>query len=571
MDVNDSRFEENVLNELNDLESDFSDEEDQNVEVNAALESEHDTTSEVEASDDERESQDQNDDRFFISRNNFRWSKVEPRRNVRNPAHNILRIGNRRCLQNQNEVNVWDTFFTEDMLNIILEWTNKKLHDLRTRFNKNITELNDIDIVELRALIGFLLFTAIFKSNRENVDALFATDGTGREIFRLIMSKKRFLTLLAVLRFDNPETRRERRADDKAAAIAELFDLFIQNCQYNYSVGSNACIDEMLVSFRGRCAFKMFMPKKPDKYGIKLMCVTDAQTNYLFNAYVYSGRDSDGNGLSNEEKTFPKPTQATIRLVRPLYGSNRNITGDNWFSSIELVKKLKDNGLTYVGTLNKRKREIPGEFQPHRTRRVGESLYGFTNSITLLSYVPKRNRAVILLSSMHHTIEIDQDNNLPEIIAYYNSTKNGVDGLDRMCNTYSCIRRTKRWPMVLFYRIIDICAVNAFIFYQSQTVHEDFRRLDYLKRVAMELLSAHVKRRFYNTRISRDLRSGIKRVFKIVDEEVRDDPSTSRMEQRKTCIICPSKKKKRTSYLCNQCKKPACLDCLKKICTTCFE
>lgn len=48
-----------------------------------------------------------------------------------------------------------------------------------------------------------------------------------------------------------------------------------------------------------------------------------------------------------------------LGLVEPVSGSNGNITCDNWFSSLSLVKKLRSKNLTYVATIRQRRREIP--------------------------------------------------------------------------------------------------------------------------------------------------------------------------------------------------------------------
>lgn len=190
----------------------------------------------------------------------------------------------------------------------------------------------------------------------------------------------------------------------------------------------------------------------------------------------------------------------------------------------------------------------------------------------MISYVPKRNKAVVLLSSMHHDKCNDEEGEKPEIILFYNSTKNGVDGLDKMCSNYSCIRRTKRWPQVLFYRLIDICAVNSYVLYNSKN-SENARNIDrytFLSEIADELCKPHMLRRYNNPKISRDVRASIKRILKIEDTD--PGPQTSeKLEKRGTCTICPAKKKKRTSYLCKKCKKPACLDCLEKICVVCYH
>lgn len=54
--------------------------------------------------------------------------------------------------------------------------------------------------------------------------------------------------------------------------------------------------------------------------------------------------------LSEDEKRYGKPTQAVLRLSKPLFDSNRIVTTDNRISSIELVDILFDKGLTFVRT-----------------------------------------------------------------------------------------------------------------------------------------------------------------------------------------------------------------------------
>lgn len=51
--------------------------------------------------------------------------------------------------------------------------------------------------------------------------------------------------------------------------------------------------------------------------------------------------------------------------------------------------------------MRKNKAEIPKEFLPDKTQQAGSVLFGFQKDMTLVSFVPKKNKAVILLSSMH--------------------------------------------------------------------------------------------------------------------------------------------------------------------------
>lgn len=66
-----------------------------------------------------------------------------------------------------------------------------------------------------------------------------------------------------------------------------------------------------------------------------------------------------------------KPTQCLVKLCKPIENMNRNITADNYFSSIETPDELCNRWLTYVGTMRKIKLAIPNEFHANDNWRVG--------------------------------------------------------------------------------------------------------------------------------------------------------------------------------------------------------
>lgn len=521
-------------------------------------------------------SQLQTRNRNYFGKNRFRWSSVPIASRTRTQRHNIvsqaqgLKSAYHDILNDSTTpLDLWSLLFTDEMLGNIVIHTNDKIRQLRPKYKKQGC-VHDVDLIELKAFIGFLFYTAIFKENREHYTSWYSSDGSGRDIYRCILSKNRFEILMKAIRFDDAGTRTQRRETDISAPIAELFSSFIQNCQKVYSIGTCACIDEMLVAFRGRCRFRMFMPKKPAKYGLKIMCLADARNGYLLNAYIYLGKDSDGTNLTPEQTRFSKPTQAVLRLISPIEGSNRNITADNWFCSVELVDVLKDKKLSLVGTLKKNKKEIPPEFKPNRRRDIGTSVFGFTKNITLTSFVPRKNSAVVLISSMHHTANVDDNTKKPEIILYYNDTKIGVDLLDQRCSNYSTARRTQRWPMCIFYRLLDISASNTYVMSLQNQAKKTGSRFKFIKQLAEELTRPHMKRRENNQHTPRDIKTSIRRILKIEDEF----PTVSgadHLETRKTCSTCDPKKKRKTFHLCFICKKPICVECSNKMCKNCLE
>jgi len=152
----------------------------------------------------------------------------------------------------------------------------------------------------------------------------------------------------------------------------------------------------------------------------------------MTNAKVYLGKE-------NNEVARGLTSDVVCPLVQPISGQDRggrNITTDNFFTSVGLANQLKNKKLTLVGTMKQNKRETSQEFKPARQRDENSPIFGFSKDLTLVSYVPKKNKSVVLLSSLHHGSEICSNSGKPETIEFYNRTKCEVDVLDQMCARY---------------------------------------------------------------------------------------------------------------------------------------
>ena len=130
--------------------------------------------------------------------------------------------------------------------------------------------MNEATLDEIRAVIGLVIYGRVFESSHENLESLYKLDGTGRLIFPAVIGKNRFRFLLSMMRFDDKATRAMRHLKDILAALRKIWDMFAEICKSMYLVGTAVCKDEQLLPFRGRCAFRQYMPKRSSKYGIKI-------------------------------------------------------------------------------------------------------------------------------------------------------------------------------------------------------------------------------------------------------------------------------------------------------------
>ena len=131
---------------------------------------------------------------------------------------------------------------------------------------------------------------------------------------------------------------------------------------------------------------------------------------------------------------------------------------------------LCDHNLIAVRTLRKNKRDITQEFLVIKNKPPADSMFGFRNNLTLVSYIPNikmKKKNVILISTMYHDNKIDQDsgdNKKPEIIMFYNSSKE-VDAVDMMMGKSSVSRNSRHWSLTMSFALLNISCVNSYILY----------------------------------------------------------------------------------------------------------
>jgi hypothetical protein len=77
--------------------------------------------------------------------------------------------------------------------------------------------------------------------------------------------------------------------------------------------------------------------------------------------------------------------------------------------------------------------------------KVCSSIFGFTSDLTLVLYVPARNKAAIFLSSHHHddTWMGGEKDHKPGNIMHYNATKIGFDIPDECVREHTCTRSSR--------------------------------------------------------------------------------------------------------------------------------
>ena len=357
--------------------------------------------------------------------------------------------------------------------------------------------------------------------------------------FNIVISRNRFKEICSKVRFD---IRSNRSMHDKEAAISLIWTPFIECCKKNFVPFENLTVDEQLCNFRGRVKFRTYIPTKPGKYGIKIWCLADAKTSYLVNAQIYLGKVGNTPESNQGERIVRE-------LCEPVLDKGYTITTDNFFTTMNLARYLKSRHTALVGTIKKSRRFLPSIIT-EKSRETG-SMFLYHDNITICRYSEKPGKYVLLLSSQHQ-LGLIEENNKPEIVNSYNASKAGVDTLDQLVRFYTTKRRSKRWPVVLFYNMVDIAAYNAYVLFC-------LKYPEFLKK--------------YKSRARRNF---IKRLTEEIDEnyvENVEEPPITQLKHptaKGRCTICARSRDRKSKKTCHKCDDYICVDHYVNVCMNCL-
>ena len=156
---------------------------------------------------------------------------------------------------------------------------------------------------------------------------------------------------------------------------------------------------------------------------------------------------------------------------------------------------------------------------------------------------------VLLLSTTHEQGTIDEQSHKPDIIEFYNSTKGAVDAFDQMCSNMSCSRKTQRWPLCIFYGMLNMTLVNGYVLYCHNTLklkNKPMTRRMYARNLTEELMRPWLHRCLKVPTIRRSLKAMIGKILNVNPfESIEERPKDGK---RKICAFCPSKLRRMTRF-----------------------
>ncbi len=292
--------------------------------------------------------------------------------------------------------------------------------------------------------------------------------------FPSIMSRDRFFQILRYLHLVDSSLQKKKGEDgyDPLYKVRPLLEHFSAVFPCFYQPEQQLLVDEMMVGTRCRISFLQYLPKKPTKFGIKIFINSEARTGYVLSFQVYTGKVA-----SNEEGNKGVGHRVVMDLLDSFLGRKHWVFVDNFYSSPALFIDLLKNKTYATGTARTNRKGFPEMLTSQAKMDIGS--YQFANKGDLLAVRWQDRREVFMLSTAHNTsVETvmkrpkgsreKEPLPCPSCICDYNLYMGGVDLADQYISYYSLTqRKTIKWWKNFFWRIIDICILNAWIIFRA--------------------------------------------------------------------------------------------------------
>ncbi|KAE9522897.1 hypothetical protein AGLY_016708 [Aphis glycines] len=309
-----------------------------------------------------------------------------------------------------------------------------------------------------------------------------------------------------------------------------------------YTPHQNVAVDESMVKFKGRSTIKQYIRDKPIKRGFKIWMLCDS-SSYNLKFQVYTGK-SDVIGV---EKGLG--ARVVMDIVENLPGKNHIVFMDNFFTSHDLFKILKDNLIYAVGTVNASRKTLP-KLKNDKLILRGEYDWKISNT-GIVMYKWKDNKCVHLLSSLHSPKDTGNVNrkskdgnqklvSCPKVLINCNKNMNFVDNFDRLNSDYK-LDRKKIENMPTF-------------------INKDFHRSIYNDLLANKIISTENKSSPVTPKARTSVISSKKPI--VMESSVRYESSAHQpiRTTSRRCANCSTKKKPiRSIWTCSVCKVNLCM------------
>ena len=165
-------------------------------------------------------------------------------------------------------------FVTDEVMIEMVNQTNSYAHKYLNVNNARLSEASrmkmwvDMDLAKMKKFVAMTFYMGILK--KENVKHYWSTDPVLSTRFaRNLLTRNEYHNIMSYLHLVDNITYIPRGEEgyEPKKKLGLVYTEIVNNFHSVWIPRQNLALDEGTIGFKGRCAFKVYNPNKPEKYG----------------------------------------------------------------------------------------------------------------------------------------------------------------------------------------------------------------------------------------------------------------------------------------------------------------
>ena len=305
------------------------------------------------------------------------------------------------------------------------------------------------------------------------------------------MSRDTFLLIQSLLHFSD-STLQPKKGDpnyNPLYKIQPVLDLTVPTYAQVYQPRRDLSVDESMIKYKGRLAFRQYMPDILTKYGIKDFVLAESDTGYCLKFMTYTGK------YSFPRKEIPLTSQVVLELLRIYERKGHIVYMNNFYTSPELFCTLETLSIGACGTA--RSKYLKPEAL--KLKRGDDPVFMRAGNLVARGWQDVKRVACLSTVHTNNTCEktiCKKDNpegrllDKPVTIEEYNAKMSGVDRLDQMLGSYAYSHKSVKWYQAVYHCIIAL--TNGHILHKCDNGDSCLNAAKFRKQVVDGLLAEYV-------------------------------------------------------------------------------
>ena len=352
-------------------------------------------------------------------------------------------------------------------------------------------------------------------------------------------------------------------SDDNNAVSKEKVEPFVEVLLKNYREAfypfQDLSLDEMVIGWQGRWAYKQFNAAKPKKYHIKVFGLCDSTTSYVLNLLTYYGKETSYNPECDADSGQAKKVFHT--LLAP-FGKGHHIFADRYYTSYELLEYLCENKYYFTGTLNVQRRNFPPELKQQKLDHMQAKWYlSEGEKILCVSWKDKKAKKPCVAVSTSASVEMvtkptkkRAESTMPGFIHQYNSAMNGCDRANQgvgYCGIFN--RKSRKWWKKIFHWIVEITQHNSHILHILAT-EKKTPRASFKRRLVAEMTELASQKLTEAEKAGPKKNAAGRKAANPIERLTGNKHLVALSDKDRNCVVCSTPaQQRRTKYYCSGC------------------